>query len=98
MLHAIGLSGLLDQLKSSNESLDKVIKGLENFLEEIRLLFPRFFFLSNDDMLDILSKTKDPERMQPHLKKCFDGINKLSFELNLDVSAMISSDGEKVVI
>nr|XP_034175500.1 dynein heavy chain 12, axonemal isoform X3 [Osmia lignaria] len=91
-----GSVGLLEIMTEANILMEKVNDGVLNYLEKKRLYFPRFFFLSNDDMLEILSETKEPLRVQPHLRKCFEGINKLGFNDEMEIYSMFSEDGEEV--
>ena len=42
--------------------------------------FARFYFISNEDLIEILGDSQKPIRVQKHLKKIFEGINELSFK------------------
>lgn len=70
-------ANLLDQLKLNNDLLDDIQKKLEDYLEKKRTEFPRFYFLSNDELLDILANSEVMEIIMLHLKTLFDNIVKI---------------------
>ncbi|KAA0188249.1 Dynein heavy chain axonemal, partial [Fasciolopsis buskii] len=72
--------GLLEQLNKLVSSLEEIQQSLDMYLETKRQIFPRFYFIANDDLLEILGQGRNPEAVMPHMKKCFDNINTLRLE------------------
>lgn len=84
------------EFENSNKLLDEIQKSLSEYLETKRRFFPRFYFLSDEELLQILAQTKDPETVQRHINKCFEGIGQLEMKGGI-VSGMISMEKEKVM-
>jgi dynein heavy chain len=88
--------GLLSKFVQMNENLDFVQRGLRDYLGEKRSIFARFYFLSDDDLLSILSQTKEVENVKPHLKKVFENMADLRFELDQTITIMYSGEKEEI--
>ena len=61
----------LDQLRSLSEQLELCQKSLSDYLDTKRAAFPRFYFVSDDELLAVLG-TSDPTSVQEHMLKLFD--------------------------
>ena len=72
----------LPDLQSLSAGLEKCQKSLNDYLDSKRNAFPRFFFISDDELLSILGSS-DPECVQEHMIKV--GLNKLIILPNLTI-------------
>lgn len=94
-------AGLCERLEGLQKELVLCEKALAEYLETKRLAFPRFYFVSSADLLDILSNGTQPAFVVKHLTKLFDSIAKLKFEPATDEDplravGMIAKDSEYV--
>ncbi|NWX62644.1 DYH17 protein, partial [Promerops cafer] len=94
--------GLHTKLEALQDRLAVCEKALAEYLETKRLAFPRFYFVSSADLLDILSKGTEPLEVSRHLTKLYDSLAKLKFQEGSDkkpqkvAHGMFSRDGEYV--
>ncbi|XP_043835576.1 dynein axonemal heavy chain 10 [Dromiciops gliroides] len=87
----------LTDLQNINDGLEKCQKSLNDYLDSKRNAFPRFFFISDDELLSILGSS-DPLCVQEHMIKMYDNIASLRFQDGDSgeklVTAMISAERE----
>ena len=94
ILFVCSKEGLKEKFVEANKNLEIVQKGLADYLEKKRSVFARFYFLSNDELLEILSQTKEVRNVRPHLRKVFEAVADLQFNDDDTMWAMISGEKE----
>ncbi|XP_038044677.1 dynein heavy chain domain-containing protein 1-like [Patiria miniata] len=60
---------------------EELLKGLTSLLDRARIASPRLFFLSDEELIDMLSMTRDKRRWVPMVRQLFPGIQDLEFAL-----------------
>ncbi|XP_010006976.1 PREDICTED: dynein heavy chain 17, axonemal [Chaetura pelagica] len=102
VIEATNKPGLYKKLEALQSRLAVCEKALAEYLETKRLAFPRFYFVSSADLLDILSNGNVPVEVSRHLPKLFDSLAKLKFKTSSDkkplkvAQGMYSNDEEYV--
>ena len=70
---ACSAANRLQDLQTISVGLEKCQKSLNDYLDSKRNAFPRFFFISDDELLSILGSS-EPTCVQEHMIKMFDNI------------------------
>jgi dynein heavy chain 2 len=90
-------NGIRKNLEMCLDQLQRCQKALTDFLDEKRSLMPRFYFIGDDDLLEILGQAQNAEVIQEHLKKLFQGIHTVNFSADkTSIVGMNSSKKEAV--
>lgn len=72
-------AGREEVLRNLHRGLEECQRSLNEYLDTKKAAFPRFYFVSNVALLDILSHGNNPPRIMPHLGDCFE-LQDLTFE------------------
>jgi len=65
----LSIPNINNNLELMIEQLERCQKALNDFLEEKRAKYPRFYFIGDDDLLEILGQSKNKNVILTHLKK-----------------------------
>jgi dynein heavy chain len=85
-------------VKKNIDTLDKIQMKIEDHLKVLRGQFARFYFISNDDLLYILSNGTDLDKIKPYFGKIFEDVSdfKLSATGNKEIIHLISITGKNL--
>ncbi|CAC9696072.1 dynein heavy chain, putative [Plasmodium sp. DRC-Itaito] len=99
LLELFQMEGFQKQLDRLSDSLSKIQKALGEYLEKQRNKFPRFYFVGDEDLLEMIGNSKDAKIIQRNVNKMFAGINSFILKENTNdiILGMSSREGEEVL-
>ncbi|KAL8873373.1 MAG: hypothetical protein Q9174_001143, partial [Haloplaca sp. 1 TL-2023] len=98
VLDVLNIPGAQKSLDRLAELLNKIQKALGEYLERERTSFPRFYFVGDEDLLEIIGNSNDITRVSKHFNKMFAGITGLIMDQESVITGFCSKEGEKVLL
>lgn len=100
ILEILKIANLEKTLQNFTTQLEHIKKALNEYLEKQRQNFARFYFVGDEDLLEIIGNSKEIKNIQRHFPKMFAGITTVNSEKGADdgdiIVGMNSREGESV--
>ncbi|KAK5998324.1 Dynein heavy chain [Cladobotryum mycophilum] len=96
VLDVLNIPNVQKSLERLAEMLNKIQKALGEYLEKERVSFPRFYFVGDEDLLEMIGNSNDTLRIAKHFKKMFAGLAGLIMDDEAVISGFTSKEGEAV--
>lgn len=96
IIQVISIPEIQKTLERLSDLFEKIKKALGDYLEVQRSGFARFYFVGDDDLLEIIGNSKDVKAVQRHFTKMYAGITALESEDNDLITGIVSREGEIV--
>ncbi|KAL9102708.1 MAG: hypothetical protein Q9163_002170 [Psora crenata] len=96
VLDVLNISGVQKSLERLAELLNKIQKALGEYLERERISFPRFYFVGDEDLLEIIGNSNDTMRIAKHFRKMFAGLSGVLIDEEATITGFTSKEGEQV--
>ena len=97
VMDVLNIANVQRQLERLADLLTKIQKALGEYLERERASFPRFYFVGDEDLLEIIGNSKNLPRLQKHFKKMFAGVYSIVLDDDhAQVLGIASKEGEEV--
>ncbi|XP_037097970.1 cytoplasmic dynein 1 heavy chain 1 isoform X1 [Syngnathus acus] len=98
VMDVLNIQGVQRSLERLADLLGKIQKALGEYLERERSSFPRFYFVGDEDLLEIIGNSKNVAKLQKHFKKMFAGVSSILLnDDNTEVLGISSREGEEIV-
>ncbi|KAJ2903583.1 putative dynein heavy chain protein [Zalerion maritima] len=96
VMDVLNIPGVQKSLERLADLLNKIQKALGEYLEKERVSFPRFYFVGDEDLLEMIGNSNDTMRIAKHFKKMFAGLSGLIMDDDSIISGFTSKEGEIV--
>jgi len=89
---------IINDLRRGNKNYEELFKFIEEYLDKKRKENPKYYYLSNEELLELYQKIDDMEVKRKHLSKMVSGIKNVDLGADTDENIKLNTDDDEVIV